>query len=196
MQLLKTKNVVWWVLGLWVILSAVVFIVYQQRYMKPLAVAIAQFEANDALRLLFKINDATTPSTKAIRVVYFWQAGCACDEFVKAHFIQMGKEYSGQDIDFMIANLSPEKPITDSYSHYSTLSLEQANAVRASVPMTPAVAIWSEQGELTYFGPHSLGVLCNDETSLIKKVIDSLLAGIVSQNISTVGSGCFCETPQ
>jgi hypothetical protein len=73
------------------------------------------------------------------------------------------------------------------------LNQELTNLFRPFVSHTPSVAIWAENNELTYYGPHNLGYVCNAETSFVKKVIDSLLQNIYSKNTNIVGKGCFCK---
>jgi hypothetical protein len=60
------------------------------------------------------------------------------------------------------------------------------------VKATPSVGIWDENGQLVYFGPHSVGYVCNNDTSVVKKMLDALLTKQAVSAAGVMGDGCFC----
>lgn len=121
------------------------------------------------------------------------------------HFKELIKEHGEEAIEFYLADISPSNhPNVNAFKanykapSYSrpldtVLDFHLTELFRPFVSHTPAVAIWSKDNELTYFGPHNLGYVCNADTSFVKKVIDSLLQNIHSKNTNIVGKGCFCK---
>ena len=147
---------------------------------------IVEFQENSHLNVLFDQSES-----EVIRVVYFWQNYCPCDATVLGHFMEMEEKYTQQGVDFLVADLSL-KPKGESMSQFKKLEQERVDQFRHTIPFTPAVAVWDEDNQLSYYGPHNLGFVCNAKTSFVQKILDGLLAGNASQNVQTLGDGCFC----
>lgn len=62
----------------------------------------------------------------------------------------------------------------------------------ASLPASPAVAIWDRQGRLAYFGPYSEGAVCNSSNSFIEPILKALLEDRNVSASNTVAVGCYC----
>lgn len=193
-------------------LISLIFIVWFVRnlYIVPAVDSVAFFESTPQLQQLFlndvqaardkknDINNKTESETNTpqntMRVVYFWQKNCPCDQLTKPHFLLLMQEYQhlAKAIKFYLA------PIDNSAASQDLQTIERLpddllDRVRADVKATPSVGIWDGNGQLVYFGPHSLGYVCNNETSFVKKVVDAL---VNRQNISAagvMGDGCFCS---
>jgi len=182
---------------------SVLFIVWFVRnlYMVPAVESVAFFESTTQLQQLFleegqELNEqGAKHSTKqdTMRVVYFWQNHCPCDQFTKPHFLLLINQYRhlASNIVFYLA------PIDNSAVSHDLQDVEQLPAklldrVREDVKATPSVGIWDSNGQLVYFGPHSLGYVCNNDTSFVKKVLDALLNKQTVSSGGVMGDGCFC----
>ncbi|MGH1440744.1 MAG: DUF6436 domain-containing protein [Cellvibrionaceae bacterium] len=132
--------------------------------------------------------------SKNLSVVYIWERYCPCNWGVNSHYSSLFDEYSSNDIDFYVADLSAHhsdiKKTTAPKGR--VLSKGASKALLAEVQYVPAIAVMSENNELLYYGPHSLGFVCNAETSIVSKVISSLKEGVFSKNTNVIGEGCFC----
>jgi hypothetical protein len=150
------------------------------------------FETSASIEQLF-LNDATQDEKPTIRVVYFWQNHCPCDQLTKPHFLLMMDQYpqAMQQVDFYMASVDDETLHHD-LQGINVLSDQLMNVIKKDIKATPAVGIWNEYGDLVYFGPHSLGYICNNDTSFIKKVLDALLNQQLVSASRILGDGCFC----
>lgn len=131
---------------------------------------------------------------KKLSVVYLWQRYCPCNLGVNSHYSNLFNEYSSKGIDFYIADLSTHHSDTKKTTAPKgrVLSKGASKALLTEVRYVPAIAVMSENNELLYYGPHSLGFVCNAETSIVSKVISSLKEGVFSKNTNVIGEGCFC----
>lgn len=202
------KNLLWIMLSLLLLASMVLYFFVANRYILSTE-SIAFFDQSTDIEKVYSAIKWPENQKNKIRVIYFWQAYCPCDATVMPHFKELYKEHARDAIEFYLADLSSisSSPVTSSSINLSTtasspkydrpfdhiLNEELTNLFMPFVSHTPAVAIWNENNELTYYGPHSLGYVCNAESSFVKKVIDSLLQNIHSKNTNIVGKGCFCK---
>lgn len=160
--------------------------------------SIAFFENAEAIESVFNRSQFSNrdESDKPVYIIYFWQAYCSCDNNMLPHFADIVREHNDHSVHFSYADLSDyatahQAPF-DSLG-IAPLEAELVEQLRPLVMYTPAVAIFDANGSMNYYGPHSLGEVCNVDTSFISKALDSLLDGVVSRNINTVGEGCFCK---
>lgn len=133
-----------------------------------------------------------------LSVIYFWKSYCPCNIGVRPHYSRLFDEYVNQGVSFYIADLSENKTILSSYSRHipkgTLFKSSVSNALAEHVNYTPAIAVFNEQKELLYYGPHNLGFVCNAKTSIVRKVINGFQQGVFSKNINVIGEGCFCRT--
>jgi hypothetical protein len=202
------KNILWFIFALLLFASMVLYFVVANRYILATE-SIAFFDQSTGIEEVYSAIKWPDNQNNKIRVIYFWQAYCPCDATVMPHFKELYKEHAKDSIDFYLSDLSSIglSPVALSSINLSTtasstkydrpfdhiLNEGVTDRFRPFVSHTPAVAIWNENNELTYYGPHSLGYVCNTESSFVKKVIDSLLQNIHSKNTNIVGDGCFCK---
>lgn len=212
MSFLK-KYILWMLSSFLLIGSVALYLVITERYMLSTK-SIAFFDQAVDIEKVYASITWPDQQKNKIRVIYFWQAYCPCDATVMPHFNELYETHSKDAIEFYLADVSPVmasltaagESLNSSPSKLSAvasskhrqvfdnlLSQELADLFSPFVSHTPSVAIWNEQNELTYYGPHNLGYVCNAETSFVKKVIDSLLQNIYSKNTNIVGEGCFCK---
>lgn len=202
------KNIQWILFSCLLFAAIALYFVVANRYMLSTK-SIAFFDQSTEIEKAFASIKWPDKQKDKIRVIYFWQAYCPCDATVMPHFNELYKAHAKDAIEFYLADISPVALPTSGESLINLtaavsssernlpfdnlLSKELTNLFRPFVSHTPSVAIWSKNNELTYYGPHSLGYVCNAETSFVKKVIDSLLQNIYSKNTNIVGKGCFCK---
>ena len=188
------KLIPWLILLAAIISSIIVYRHFKQPYIQAVN-TLALFENATAVDEAFQSvkSLAEQAGSETIRVIYFWQAYCPCNAPVLSHYNAMQREYSDKGIRFLLADLSPA---AEGYSVPFDKLVDNsfAQTLKSIVTYTPSVAIWDANNNLSYYGPHSLGFVCNAETSFVKKVIDTLLTGVSSVNVNTLGEGCFCST--
>ena len=192
-------------------ITALLFVVWFVRnlYIVPAIESVAFFESTTQLQQLFlderqELNEQlnkqqneqdTKQGAKQgiMRVVYFWQNNCPCDQFTKPHFLLLIKQYQhlASHIVFYLAPVD-DSAVSEDLQNVEQLPAKLLDRVREDVKATPSVGIWNTKGELVYFGPHSLGYVCNNDTSLVKKVLDALLNKQTVSASTVMGDGCFC----
>jgi len=192
------------IIGGAVCVIALVFMVWFVRnlYIVPAVDNVAFFESTTQLQQLFideerELNERDTKhhaKKDTMRVVYFWQNNCPCDQFTKPHFLLLIDHYQrlASNIDFYLAPVD-NSDATQDLQDVKQLPRELLDRVRADVKATPSVGIWDGDGQLVYFGPHSLGYVCNNDTSFVKKVLDALLNKQTVSASTVMGDGCFCS---
>lgn len=128
--------------------------------------------------------------------MYLWERYCPCNWGVNSHDSKVFNEYSGKGVDFYVADLSAHRSdIKKAVApNGRVLNKGVSKALLAEVRYVPAIAVMSESDELLYYGPHSLGFVCNAVTSIVSKVVSSLKEGVFSKNTNVIGEGCFCAT--
>ncbi len=188
-----SKKLPWLILAGLIVLALPLYYYVSHNYFLS-TIEIAFFDNADDIDKVFKdagFHDKDTGSS-SITVVYFWQAYCPCDATVLPHYKLMTEEYGEKSVDFFLADFSAAD---QKYETPFDRVLDPAitEKLRPLITHTPSVAIWDQNGSLTYYGPHNLGFVCNSDTSFVKKVIDSILQSITSKNTNVVGNGCFCK---
>lgn len=117
---------------------------------------------------------------KSALVVHFVDPDCPCNQFSRPHI---------EDLEAKLATTT----------EFSVRRIQAIDSRQLRLPATPAVAIWSESGELAYFGPYSSGAICGSGDDLVVKVVNDLHRGINPQWINLDAVGCFCplrDTPE
>jgi hypothetical protein len=172
---------------------------YANKYLKTIEDFVL-FDQAEVIDAVFTDRFANKIPTGNLRVVYFWQNNCPCNANVLPHFKEMIAEYTPQSVDFFIADLSkntrPKKSEVGETSGLQFVDAQIVSEIRPLIKYTPAVAMWDQNQQLSYYGPHNIGFVCNGDTSFVKKTLDSLLAGITMSNTNTAGESCFCEVEQ
>ncbi|MCV6622330.1 MAG: DUF6436 domain-containing protein [Cellvibrionaceae bacterium] len=126
---------------------------------------------------LVQFDGERLPAIAAGRVTVqqFLDPSCPCNRYVQQHSEELSSNYGAQGVAFQ--------------------TVEPSQNVETTIPSSPAVAIWTADGDLAYFGPYSNGVICNAKTSLIEPVLQSLQSGDNPMISNTAGVGCFCPWP-
>jgi hypothetical protein len=187
------KVLPWLVLLLILILSIWLYSHSKQTRLFKIDDLVLFDNANDIQAIFLPYWQSLKKETEpTIRIVYFWQAYCPCDASVLPHYQQMIKQYADQPVEFLFVDLTEiDKPYSTPFEQ--SLNHHLISQLKSVITHTPSVAIWNGDLQLAYYGPHSLGAICNAETSFVNKAIDSLLNGINSANTNTLAEGCFCR---
>lgn len=158
---------------------------FQARYIRPFDERTELFVGSQ-LRL-----PAELAGPGAIRLVHFWDPACPCNVGNQQHLGELVQEFAPRGVQFYsVRKAGTEGRLPD---HLQALQALSALPGSESLPASPAVAIWNQQGELAYFGPYSEGALCTSSNSFIEPILEALVAGRRVQADGGLAVGCFCS---
>ncbi len=109
------------------------------------------------------------------KIVHFYQQDCACQSVGSIHINSVK----------LLADASKRENVE--------MRLEPNSPVSKMVPSTPAVAVFDENGKLSYLGPYSSGYYCSVGNGIVEPYIEKRAgpgATIVAQ-----AAGCYCPFP-
>ena len=107
-------------------------------------------------------------------VVHFVDPDCPCSRFSNGHIKDLQNRFESL-VDF---------------KHWPDIKRWPASV---DIPVTPAVAIWTKNGELAYFGPYSGGAVCGQGEDFVAKTLAWVLAGHNPKWVNQDTVGCFCS---
>ncbi len=169
------------IVGLWISVVIGGFWWYELRLIRPFLDNLALFDGQ-------QLDANYRPDTNAVTLMHFGDSDCPCNQFNTPHLQQLKSYYQPKGVQFIAWQQGDQSPPIkgfDELHHATQLPF---------VPVTPAVAIWSSEGQLSYFGPYSSGLLCSLGEGFAETILDQLQAGLSPQVINTTGVGCFCPT--
>ncbi len=110
-----------------------------------------------------------------LSVVHFYQEGCDCNSVAKEHIdsVQLLAQQQG------FKNIS--------------LSLNTTNLLEKYIPATPAVAIFAEDGSLSYLGPYSAGYSCTVGNGIVESYLEYHSQLAPGATVVTNTEGCYCS---
>jgi hypothetical protein len=161
---------------------------YQLRYIRSFSPQAALFTGQD-LRL-----PADLAGPGPIRIVHFWDPACPCNVGNQQHLGELMAHFAPLGVRFYAV----QKPASQGQLPASLAALTTLSTLpgSATLPASPAVAIWDQQGQLAYFGPYSEGANCTSSNSFIEPILDALIAGRPVNASNTLAVGCFCDWQQ
>jgi Domain of unknown function (DUF6436) len=169
------------ILALWVSVIVGGFWWYEMRLIRPFLNNVALFDGQQ-LKATYATHDNT------ITLMHFVDPNCPCNKFNLPHLKQLQDHYQKLGIRFVLWQQGNQPfQLTGFDERHQRSQLPY-------VPATPAVAIWSSTGELSYFGPYSTGLLCSLGEGFAETILDQLEQGLSPEVINTTGVGCFCPT--
>lgn len=157
---------------------------FQGRYIRVFSEHATLF-AGDALQLPPELA-----GPGPIRLVHFWDPACPCNVANQQHLGELQATYGARGVHFYA--------VQKSGSHGRLpANLDSFKALAAipgsdTIPASPAVAIWDQQGQLAYFGPYSEGATCNSSNSFIEPILKALADGRAVNATHTLAQGCYC----
>ncbi|MDH5654991.1 MAG: DUF6436 domain-containing protein [Spirochaetia bacterium] len=128
-----------------------------------------------------------------VLVIHYIDERCLCSKFTRSHVESLKNQYKNKNIVFIDA-------LT-----YRTESISRENLAREikdvlkldHLPATPAVAVFSGEGSLAYFGPYSDDAVCGSSgNSFAESSINRVLSGNKITDINMLAFGCFCRNQQ
>ena len=139
----------------------------------------------------------------AITVVHFWDPACSCNKFNEPHVNDLIKTYSGQNLRFVIVARVKDASLTKQvlakaskvFNHPAVVRVVSEHDVDLeTMPSSPAVAVINSQRNLMYFGPYSVGAVCNVENgAFVEKALQQMSQGNVKKQLNVLAMGCFCS---
>jgi len=112
------------------------------------------------------------------KVVHFSQGNCTCEWIAQAHIHSVKLLASEQGKENIALDVSGMSNITQ------------------KLPATPAVAVYDQEGQLTYLGPYATGLFCTAGRGLVETFIKQ--SGNSQQYLGATipldANGCYCAT--
>lgn len=190
----KDKVVVVGLVGGWVILLLGLFWVLFWRQISvfdPDGMYTTANAEQYVRRVKEQVEDRISVS-ESIVITHFLDPKCPCYRFAKVYVTQL-IEADHPNIYHQISLKEDDHYWADKNVVYSTLSHSEMQYLAQIVPSTPAVLITSsEHSSVSYFGPHSDGILCGQGKGYVPMVVNNLRHGFNPNNINMQTVGCFC----
>ena len=164
------------VLVAWLVLSALAFWWFQFRHIGPFSDYWASFDGQ-----YFKEYQLLPTQGYEAVVVHFIDEECPCSRFATDHIAELEEQY-GARVEFI--RYQP-----DIFAPAST----NAQQKLAAILVSPAVAIWDQQGQLAYLGPYSGGAICGQGTDFVAMTLNLLAQNQNPLWFNQEAVGCFCQ---
>ena len=161
---METSKSIWWVIPLWLVAVITCFWWFEYRHWQNFQELSITFDGQQLEGLYSKVE-----VTNQITVMHFVDKECPCYTYSEAH------------VQRLQASLIHTKQIT------------VTDPEMTSVPATPSVAVWDQNGELAYFGPYSSGAVCGKGKDFVSRVLAELNSNSNPRWINTLGVGCYCS---
>lgn len=184
---LNKKQLIWLVIFVWVLVTAIAFWWYEFRLLRPFSESVVFFEA-EALPVPIEFG-----GKKSIKVLHFYKRGCYCNSVTQTHLKALFMVYETKSVEFYTIGDDPIKDNKWLVDSFARVSIQRNKRLYELIPSSPGVAIWDVNDRLAYFGPYSTGPTCNSNNGFVEVVLDDLIQGGHTTVTSTVGSGCFCD---
>lgn len=137
-----------------------------------------------------------------ITLVHFWDSECGCNRFNEPHVKELIEKYAKQNIQFIvvakIVELARKNEILARakkiFNHPAVVGIISEEDMKLdTLPSMPSVAVLSKEQSLMYFGPYSIGAVCNTKNgAFVEKTLDSMSKGKAKQQLNVLATGCFC----
>lgn len=154
----------------WLIFTIAAFWWFQFRHISQFDAHFAAFNGE-----AFKSLNLSSESGKPL-VVHLVDDGCACSRFATPHISDLEETFAN-DAEFV---------------YWSPTDKRLEALSELAIPAGPAVAIWSANGELAYFGPYSSGYFCGEGEDFVQATISKLKIAENPSWINHDALGCFC----
>ena len=165
--------------------------------------SVVFFEGDQFQAQLGRLMDSIGGLQQKTTLVHFWDSECSCNRFNEPHVNELIEIYAQQNIQFIVVarifNLESKKEVLERarqiFNHPAVVSVIADDEVNLdSMPSMPAVAVLSKQQKLMYFGPYSVGAVCNVKNgSFVEKSLDGIIKGKPKKQLNVLAAGCFCN---
>ena len=139
---------------------------------------------------------------KKTTLVHFWDSECSCNRFNEPHVKELIEKYAQQNIQFVIVAKSvelarKEHVLTKAkmiFNHPAVIGVISEDDINLdNMPSTPSVAVLNGKQNLMYFGPYSVGAVCNTKNgAFVEKILESMFKGMPKKQLNVLATGCFC----
>lgn len=201
--------------GLWLVATAVAFWWFQFRDINVFDPQAEQnqtvfFESGELGHRLEKLVEHQVQkdnTSRPINIVHFWNPVCSCNRFNEQHVKDIINEYADRNVKFTIVVNGETEQVREAraelageiFTHPAVTEIRTDWSLNEGPPSSPAAAIIDKNGQLTYFGPYSLGAQCTTGSgAFIENMLDQMAnekfdkkQGIRKQ-LNTLAVGCFC----
>lgn len=126
----------------------------------------------------------TNKANGQITMYHLIDKECPCTRFSLPHISQLQEKYQGVSHQFIYKDVVSE------------LEGQFISNLREMIPASPAVVIFSRDGELSYFGPYSSGAVCGQGRDITEVIIQSLNQDVNPSWINQEAVGCLCQWQQ
>lgn len=157
----------------WLSAAAAAFWWFQFQYVRKFDEAWVSFQGRDILATRL------SPLNANALVVHYVDDSCPCSRFSAPHIQQLEETFS-QNVEFI------------TFNQLDTRDPRYAILRELPMPATPAVAIWSQNGQLAYFGPYSSGAVCGEGADFVAATLEKLALDENPHWINHEAIGCFC----
>lgn len=169
---------------LWLSVLAASYGVY--RYLTASAPGLSDSEILLHIDTLGK--SALPGSEGKLRIVHFLDPLCPCTAFTLTHLESLSSWFSAHPNEQWVVTPRDHPP------PMQMLERLHANALALDIPLRvgPAIAIWQQNGELAYFGPYSLAMVCGED-ALLMETLEAVTQGTGIPAAFPIETGCFCN---
>lgn len=159
---------------------------FEARYLRTFEGERAEFFSGERLALPDVLS-----GPGPIRLVHFWDPACPCNAGNQQHLAELLQRFADQGVSFYAL----QKPGTRGQLPKQLSGLQTLDTFpgATSLPASPAVGIWDENGRLVYIGPYSEGAVCNSGNSFIEPILEAVVAGRPVNATNSLAVGCFCD---
>lgn len=132
-----------------------------------------------------------SPAAGQLRVVHFLDPSCPCTPFTLEHLATLKPLLSKLNAQQWL--IAPDAGNQAAKRLATTIG---ATLLSESLPLRvgPAIAIWDPQGELAYFGPYSLSMICGQD-QLLEQILNTIVLKGWKEAPYSIETGCFCPWP-
>jgi len=130
-------------------------------------------------------------------LVHFWKPDCLCNRVSQRHFSGLLQQYPGDELRVLV--IAHPDTSEKQRNELAELNGERFLVVAGGdeltqLPASPALALYSEDKQLGYFGPYGFGAFCTvREDGFLSGIIEQMRDKQTPSFVNVVGDGCFCS---
>lgn len=159
------------ILLIWIMLCALAFWWFQAKHTSRFGEHFVAFHGESLKSIVFDSVDGRAT------VLHLVDADCPCSAWAERHISDLERNFA-DEVRFM---------------RFADLPKGISNALsEAGIPATPAVVIWSKDGELKYFGPYSSGAFCGQGDDFVSSTLEHIESQDLPSWLNHDVLGCFC----
>lgn len=182
----------------WILATLVGLWWFQSTQVKPFIENnddVAFFQAQSIDKLLQPyLKNTGAPLDGQRTLLHFWRPDCLCNRVSQRHFSDLVSQYSSEQLRIII--IAHPASSDEDINALLKLNGDRFTVIRAedsllSLPSSPSLAIFDDQGEFNYFGAYGFGAFCTvRDDGFLSSIIDTKKS-VSFTNV--IGDGCFCS---